>query len=210
MKVIDDGVIKYDRSNFSYLAQIPDQEFQELEFWRNTFYKLNLIGEYPEIEIGFGNISMFYDYSSIYQSHHPQFIITGTQTGKYNKLTGLHYTRVIDYDINQLQLVAMGPIEASSEALTHAAIYSSNPEIKAVVHIHSNLIWNGMIEAGADCTSKKIPYGTREMAQATLEIVRGKSSGVFAMLGHEDGIISYGKTIKEASELMLNLHKIFT
>lgn len=135
----------------------------------------------------------------------PQFVITGTQTGKYPKLDGSQYTRVIDYCIEQLKVSVIGPIEASSEALTHAAIYSFNPKIKAVFHIHSSKIWGGMIKDQTDFTPANIPYGTVEMAKATQKCIINKDAGSFCMRGHEDGVVSYGRSIDEAGNLILEL-----
>lgn len=206
MKVIDDGVIKYDRSNFSHSGPVSDHEFEKLEYWRKKLYQMNLIGEYPEVNIGFGNMSMIADYSEFFKSSHPQFIITGTQTGKHAHLTGEHYTRVLDYDVDHLKICMNGPIEASSEALTHAAIYDSNSSIKTVFHIHSNPIWTKMIDECADSTCASIPYGTVEMAQATQKCIKGKNSGVFCMKGHEDGIVIYAPTLEEAGRLTTELY----
>lgn len=210
MKVIDDGVIKYDRSNFSHCEDLQIAEFQDLEYWRKKLYQLNLIGEYAEAQIGFGNMSMIQDYSEIFHSTHPQFIITGTQTGKYADLSACHYTRVLDYDIDKLKIKMMGAIEASSEALTHAAIYDSNKSIKAVFHIHSKEIWEKMMSDESDFTAANIPYGTVEMAHATQACIAHKNSGVFCMHGHEDGIVIYGKTTEEAGNLTLALHQKYT
>lgn len=206
MKVIDDGVIKYDRSNFSQCGALLESEYQDLEYWRKKLYQMNLIGEYPEAQVGFGNMSVLRDYSLVYPSTHPQFIITGTQTGKYADLNGLQYTRVLDYKIDDLKIHMMGAIEASSEALTHAAIYDANPNIKAVFHIHSNEIWLKMIEDKSDFTKQEIPYGTVEMAHATQECIRGKDAGVFCMHGHEDGIVIYARSLEEAGELTDKLY----
>jgi ribulose-5-phosphate 4-epimerase/fuculose-1-phosphate aldolase len=210
MKVIDDGVIKYDRTNFSHCEALRVDEYEELEYWRKKLYHLNLIGEYPEAQVGFGNMSMIQDYSTFCKSTHPQFIITGTQTGKYSELNGLQYTRVLDYDIDRLKIQMMGAIEASSEALTHAAIYDSNPNIKAVFHIHSKVIWEEMIADKSDFTEASIPYGTVEMAKATQECIKNKDRGVFCMHGHEDGIVIYGTSTEEAGSLTLALHRKYT
>lgn len=78
---------------------------------------MNLIGEYPEAKIGFGNMSVVQNYSEFTRSSCPQFVITGTQTGKYAELGAAHYTRVLDYDIDTLKIKMMGAIEASSEPL---------------------------------------------------------------------------------------------
>jgi hypothetical protein len=203
MKVIDDGVIKYDRSNFTQCGPIDLVEYLSLEYWRKKLFKLNLIGEYAEAGVGFGNLSEIRDYSQFHKTPHPQFVITGTQTGKYSELDGNFYTRVLDYDIEKLKINMMGPIEASSEALTHAAIYSHNKKIQAVFHIHSQKIWKGMIDDQANFTASDIPYGTVAMARATERCIGNKESGIFCMHGHEDGVVAYGRTLEEAGEIIL-------
>ncbi|MDD4973204.1 MAG: class II aldolase/adducin family protein [Bacteriovorax sp.] len=207
MKVIDDGVIKYDRSNFTQCNPIDLVEYLALEYWRKKLFKLNLIGEYPEAGVGFGNLSELRDYSQFHQNSHPQFIITGTQTGKYPELDGNFYTRVLDYDIENLKINMMGPIEASSEALTHAAIYSFNRKIKVVFHIHSQKIWKGMIDDHSDFTAIDIPYGTVEMARATERCIGNKDFGIFCMHGHEDGVVAYGRTLEETGEIILKIYQ---
>ena len=207
MKVIDDGVIKYDRSNFSLCESLKPDEYHRLEYWRKILFNLNLIGEYPEAAVGFGNMSVVKDYSEFAHSTHPQFIITGTQTGKFADLNGEHYTRVLDYNIFELKIKMMGAIEASSEALTHAAIYDVNENIKSIFHIHSAEIWKKMIEDKSDYTDASIPYGTVEMATATQKCVSGKNAGVFCMHGHEDGVVIYGTSMEETGALTINLYK---
>lgn len=207
MKVIDDGIIKYDRSNFSYSCPLLDEEYADLENWRKELYRLELIGEYPEVFVGYGNMSCVKDYSEYLDFEFPQFVITGTQTGKYSDLNGAHYTRVLGYCVENLKVNMMGVIEASSEVLTHAAIYESNPNIKAVFHIHSKEIWEKMIEDKSDYTDASIPYGTLEMARATQNCIKGKDAGVFCMHGHEDGVVIYARSLNEAGELTLKLYQ---
>jgi ribulose-5-phosphate 4-epimerase/fuculose-1-phosphate aldolase len=207
MKVIDDGVIKYDRSNFTQCGPIDLVEYSALEAWRKVLYAKNLIGEYPEEKVGFGNMSEIKDYSSFHRTSVPQFVITGTQTGKYADLDGRHYTRVLDYEVDRLKIKMMGPIEASSEALTHAAIYAYNKNIKAIFHIHSKEIWEGMIRDRSDFTCKTIPYGTVEMARATERCIDKKDFGSFSMHGHEDGVVAFGRTLDEAGEIILQLYR---
>ncbi len=207
MKVIDDGIIKYDRSNFSHSEPLSLDEYKILEYWRRKLFEINLIGEYPEHQIGFGNVSMIFDYSKIYKSNKPQFIITGTQTGKYPHLDGNHYTRILDFSIDELKLNMQGVIEASSESITHAAIYEQNPLIKVVFHIHSSAIWSKMIEMNASHTDQNIPYGTLEMARATQKCVANQTFGAFCMRGHEDGVVAFGKTLEETWNIIIQLYE---
>ena len=119
--MIDDGVIKYDRTNFTESGPLDATLWKEIESWREKLFKLNLIGEYPTEKVGFGNLSKIIKWSK-----KAEFIITGTQTGKYAKLSGDHYTLVTGYDLEAMKLQQVGPLEASSEALTHAAVYEAN------------------------------------------------------------------------------------
>lgn len=210
MSEIDDGVIKYDNSGFELSAPLSAEEYVEIEAWRKRLFELKLIGEYLPEKIGYGNLSMKRDYSLIHKTNQTQFVITGTQTGGLPDLDGNSYTRVLGYDFNTWKIKAQGPINASSEALTHAAIYMANPsEINCVFHIHNKEIWKGMIAGDYDSTAEDIPYGTIEMAEAVKASVTS-TSGILVMKGHEDGVISYGRTLEEAGELILEVHRKFS
>lgn len=206
---IDDGVIKYDRSQFEKVGTLKEEEFIELEKWRSTLYQIRLIGEYLPEKIGYGNLSQKRDYSLFEKASDPQFIITGTQTGGLPTLDGNFYTRVLNYDVENQKIKVQGPLEASSEALTHAAIYLSSPEIGAVFHIHSRPIWEGMIQENYLATAKEIPYGTKEMADAVKESIKGLSKGALVMKGHEDGVIAFGRDLNEAGKEVLKVYDKF-
>tara|TARA_Y100000590_G_C15748903_1_gene1023291 strand:- start:28448 stop:29098 length:651 start_codon:yes stop_codon:yes gene_type:complete len=201
--MIDDGVIKFSFSEFLKTKAVPLAEFESLELQRKRLFEYNLIGEYLPEKIGFGNISIRKDYISRKESTFPQFIITGTQTGALKDLTGEHYTRVVDGDLNSQSIGCHGPIEASSESLTHGAMYLASEKIKAIVHIHHKQMWEEMLKKDfprtKDCTS----YGTSEMAHEAMNLIKGKEEGVLVMHGHQDGIIFYGQSIEEATELTL-------
>ena len=209
MSTIDDGIIKYDRGQFIRSSALNLDEYESLEKWRKILYNINLIGEYLPEKIGFGNLSQKMDYKAYCQSNCCQFVITATQTGHLKELNGLSYTRVLDYNLEKQKIKVMGPKEASSEALTHAAMYESNNAINTVFHIHDKIIWKGMIEADYDYTDEDIPYGTKEMADSVSKYTRHKNSGLIVMKGHEDGVISYGKNSQEAGDLLLKVYNIF-
>ncbi len=198
--MIDDGVIKYDRTNFTQSGPLDPVLWEEIESWRKKLFKLNLIGEYPTEKVGFGNMSKI-----IRWNDQAEFIITGTQTGKYENLTGEHYTLVNGYDLEAMKLKQVGPLEASSEALTHAAVYEANRDITAVFHIHNTTIWEKMIEENYDATPKDVPYGTIEMANCVGQLIAGKSSGLIVMKGHQDGVIAYSKSMDQCGKLILEL-----
>jgi len=206
---IDDGVIKYDRSQFERSNPLEDDEIRDLEKWRKTLYNLKLIGEYLPERIGYGNLSQKADYKHKYSTKKPQFLITGTQTGSLEKLEGSHYTRVLDYNFDRWSVNVQGPVEASSEALTHAAIYQANPSITCVFHIHDKNIWRAMIDHDYSYTPSDIPYGTKEMADSVIDCVGESTKGLIVMKGHEDGVIAYGTSLDESGKLLLGVYDKF-
>ncbi len=54
---IDDGVVKFDHSDYQVTPALDNKTIEQINAVRCQLYKLNLIGEYPEEKVGFGNIS---------------------------------------------------------------------------------------------------------------------------------------------------------
>ncbi|MBF2020293.1 MAG: class II aldolase/adducin family protein [Hydrococcus sp. C42_A2020_068] len=200
---IDEGYVKY-QCHWIDSPPLSNNKIQDLNRWRNKLYQLGLIGEYPN-GIGFGNLSI----------RHPdkpsQFIISGTKTGGLPALNEQHYTTVIDYDWERNCLTCEGPIQASSEALTHAAVYEANPKINAIIHVHHLKLWQELMDK-VPTTTKNITYGTPEMAKEIIRLCREENLGetqILVMSGHEEGIIAFGKQLDEAGSLLLQYYKDF-
>lgn len=194
----EDGVIKYKLT----LKRAPAPEMNQviaLEKWRALLFKLGLIGEYPIDKVGYGNLS-----SRLVKK---AFLITGSQTGHLAHLQAHHYSKVINCDLKKGSVTAEGLIPPSSESLTHYAIYQSNPDIQFVFHVHHNKLWKILKNGPYDYIPENIDYGSLQMASATAELLVGKSSGLFVMKGHEDGIVSYGATAEEAGKILLDLYR---
>lgn len=205
----EEGVIKYDRSGFHRTDALEESEYLSLENWRHKLYQLELIGEYDDLKVGYGNVSMLKNLSHFHQFNGPQFIITGTQTGHLATLNGNYYTRVVGHDVQSSTLISYGPMEPSSEALTHASIYEAAPNVKAIFHIHSALIWGSMIAHNNPGTPEDVEYGTNEMAMCVRALCEGKRSGSFVMKGHQDGVIAFGTSLDEAGAEILALFEKF-
>lgn len=198
--MIDEGYIKYQCHWFKD-EPISLETLKELNQWRDQCYQLGLIGQYKN-GIGFGNLS-------IRHLNPKQFIISGTQTGGLAHLTEEHYTIVTDYNWRENWLTCRGPIKASSEALTHAAIYEANPNIQGVIHIHHQELWNKLLNK-VPTTDVKIAYGTPAMAQEIIRLCQQKDlqqQKILAMAGHEEGIITFGETLTQAGNILLSFVK---
>jgi ribulose-5-phosphate 4-epimerase/fuculose-1-phosphate aldolase len=137
-----------------------------------------------------------------------EFLISGTQTGHLSELGPGHFALVTKVDLARNRLSCRGTIQASSESMTHAALYEIDPSIKAVVHVHSKPLWTALHNR-MPTTSDDIPYGTPEMAREFTRLHREsqfRNIGVAVMGGHAEGLVSIGETMAEAATRMLDLH----
>ena len=199
-----EGVIKFDL-RFQTSPLENSDALRALLQWRDVFYRLGAIGQDPNRYAGdaFGNISCRLGSSDA-------FIISGTQTGRYEKAQPEHFTCVDSCDIDKNRVTAHGPIKPSSESLTHAAIYALDPEIHCVVHGHLRPIWSRTTELKIPSTPADVPYGTPRMAQAIARLYKehgNPQQAIFCMLGHEDGVIAYGLEFAAIEKLLLAMTK---
>lgn len=196
-----EGVIKYQL--FHQNCDLPDAlAIADINGWRQLLGRLGLIGEDPcrYGGLGFGNISRRLAPDS------PAFLITGTQTGHRQRLQREDFAIVDDADPLRNRLSAHGPCQPSSEALTHASLYQRHAWIQAVIHVHSPELWRHAATLHLPHTAADIAYGTPQMASAVttlLECPALAERKLFAMLGHEDGIVSFGSSLEQAGQVLL-------
>lgn len=190
-----EGYIKFNLNFDERAFNFSDQIFSEINATRRKLYEIGLIGAYPDA-IGFGNLSIRNSFSS--------FIISGSATGSFKILSKKHYSLVTDYDIHKNSVSCTGLSKASSESMSHAVIYDTNPKVNAVIHVHHNNMWNCYFEK-LPTTKKKAKFGTPEMALEIKKLAY-KSSGIIIMGGHPEGIITYGKSLFEAQKVLLNYY----
>jgi ribulose-5-phosphate 4-epimerase/fuculose-1-phosphate aldolase len=195
----DEGYVKY---SADYTEAPPPAElplWKELDEGRTRLYDIGLIGALPG-GVGFGNVSI--------RVKGGAFLISGTATGNRRVLGPEGYCMVTAFDIEKNRVTSSGPVKASAESMSHGAIYSACPAARAVIHIHSRKIFDGMLRDSYPRTPADASYGTPEMARAIIACVneRGESPGVIVMAGHDEGVIAYGASVKEALNPVLELY----
>lgn len=203
-----EGVIQY-RLDFSHAAlgaYLPSVLLNTLNTCREGLCALGLIGQDANRYegYGFGNISCRVELPE----NREAFIITGSQTGHIAVLGRQHYALVTQCEPMQNRLRAIGETPPSSEAMTHAIIYQTLPEIEAVIHVHSPDLWQNAQVLGLPITAADVTYGTPQMAAAAREILftsYAQQAGLLAMLGHEDGIVAWGTTLAGAQARIMHL-----
>lgn len=196
---IDEGYVKY-VSEWSEGPPLDNREISLLNEWRKPLFDAQLIGHYDELNVGFGNIS-------VRRGDSEKFVISGTQTGHIVNTTAEHFVLVTDVDIAANSVCCVGPIQASSEALTHAALYALSDNVRAVVHVHSRTLWQRNIHV-FPTTDASVSYGTPQMAREFERLWQESDfakCGIAVMAGHEEGLVSVGGTLQQAAERMLHL-----
>ena len=197
---IDEGYVKYE-SNWIE-GDAPDAAIAaELERWRAPLFEAGLIGHDDTHNVGYGNMSM--------RADGDQFVISGTQTGHIASTTPEHYCLVTGVDTDANRVTCVGPIQASSESLTHAALYALDPNLKAIVHVHNADLWTRW-RGELPTTRSDVSYGTPEMAHEFERLWRESDfakRGLAVMAGHADGLVSVGESLEQATEAMLALYR---
>ncbi len=173
-------------------------QFSELDAARTTLHDAGLIGVYPS-GIGYGNISL--------RLADELFLISGSGTGARRILDMSGYSLVHTFDPSANTVSSYGPVQASSESMTHGAIYRAAPATRCVIHVHSRALFSSLLARNWPHTPESAAYGTPalSLAVARLAAALPPTGGVFVTAGHEEGLIAYGTTIAAALASLLSL-----
>jgi ribulose-5-phosphate 4-epimerase/fuculose-1-phosphate aldolase len=188
---MDEGVVKY-HCDWTFAEPVSVETIVDLMAWRDRLHSWGLIGVYDN-GIGFGNVSVRLGNSC-------QFVISGTQTAHLSTLGPEFYCTVTEFNLEKNFLGCRGPVPASSESLTHAALYLHRDDVGGIIHVHNPQLWQQLLFQ-IPTTRKEIPYGTPGMAWEMFRLFEEENLGdrkILAMAGHEDGIICFGGCLDEA------------
>jgi len=170
----------------------PFSGFEELNAARQELRRMGLLGVDKD-GVGYGNVSRR-------DGTTDSFYITGSGTGALPALTLQDYAKVVAWDFERNWLRYEGGTVASAESLTHAAVYSMDAEVRAVLHGHSHALWQRLLERGP-VTSAGVAYGTPEMAREVERLFREtdvRATKLFAMAAHPNGIVAFGRDFRQA------------
>jgi L-ribulose-5-phosphate 4-epimerase len=192
-----DGIVKFNCHWSQSGPVIADEQYEIINYWREILFNMDLIGAY-ENGVGFGNISLRIRGGN-------QFFITGSATGEIPELEPGHYVKVNSFNIDDNAVKCTGPLKASSESLTHAAIYLSDPDTNAVIHVHSIELWNELIH-NVPTTNPSMDYGTACLAKDILRLFRESDvfeKRIIVMAGDRAGILTFGHDMDEAANVLM-------
>jgi ribulose-5-phosphate 4-epimerase/fuculose-1-phosphate aldolase len=175
----------------------PFDELAGLNAYRRKLLEERLMGV-DSTGVGFGNVSVRDGVSK-------NFYITGSATGGLPELTSTDCVRVVAYDFARNWLRYEGAAIPSSESLTHAAVYESDPSTSAIIHCHDLGLWATPLDR-VPATSKAVAYGTPEMAYEIMRLFKVsnvRSEKILVMAGHEGGIVTFGEDLEDAFDVLM-------
>jgi ribulose-5-phosphate 4-epimerase/fuculose-1-phosphate aldolase len=184
------------RPNVSAFKQLA-----ELNECRRNLCELHLLGV-DSNGIGFGNLS-------VRDGATDNFYVTASATGGLSELTFAHCVRVVAYDFEKNSVRYEGCAIPSSESLTHAAIYQSDPTACAVIHCHDCVLWATLLDR-VPTTSRTAAYGTSQMVNEVIRLfnVRDvRTRKIFVMAGHAGGIVAFGENLDDAFDTLTRERK---
>jgi ribulose-5-phosphate 4-epimerase/fuculose-1-phosphate aldolase len=171
--------------------------FAELNRYRRKLLALGVIGV-DASGVGFGNLSIRNGATS-------RFYITGSATAGISELMPADYAKVVAYDFKRNWLQCEGSTIASSESLTHAAVYESDPTACAVIHCHDMRLWAALLDV-APTTPKRVEYGAPEMAYAVRRLFEAtdvEKRKIFVMAAHDGGLVTFGRDLQDAFRILM-------
>ena len=186
---------------FTYECVCPKvstfKQLAELNEFRRKLRELHLLGV-DSNGIGFGNLS-------VRDGATGNFYVTASATGGIAELTPADCLRVVAYDFEENSVRYEGCAIPSSESLTHAAIYQSDPTACAVIHCHDIVLWAPLLDR-VPTTSQSAAYGTPQMANEIIRLFNVsdvRTGKIFVMAGHEGGIVAFGENFENAFDILM-------
>lgn len=207
--MVAEGVIQFEAR---HVDASLDEEFAadgaELIGWRNVLFAVGFIGLDPQRYdgVGFGNASVRVPPFRGPRGQQSAFLITGTQTGAKAALVVDDLALVERWELAHNRVHSRGKTLPSSESMTHGAVYDVVAGARAVLHVHAPVLFQNAARLGLPVTPPDVGYGTPAMAAAVSTLWRDgglRETRVFAMGGHEDGIVAVGESLDDAGSRLL-------
>lgn len=163
---------------------------EELNTWVHVLGELGLAPVHPEG--AYGNHSCRVSSTT--------FVITCSGMVPSRDMRRSNYCELSYQEKDEVFLVR-GQREPSSESFLHLLIYRNFPDVNAIMHGHSSLLNEFGRQLGLAETEKELPYGTKELAYAAMQIL-GPQAPFILMKNH--GFVATGPGIDQTAKTVLD------
>lgn len=191
---------------YTKTEEIALKECNKIEKVRSRLYCLGLIGTHCNGTC-FGNISLRYKKKD-------SFVITGTRTGDHPKLNPSYYSLVKKIDFKKPMIYSIGPSTPSIQSGLHAAIYSIDSDINAVIYVYNEKMVEYMMDNDYLCVNNTThDYFRREDIVSDVKSLYSNVdpflNNTFVITGDLEGVAVFGKNLAEAEKSLYSIiHKV--
>ncbi len=184
------GLKQVTRSKINFVSEeIPDdKDIKDLKNWCDQFLKNKLI----TLDNNTLGLSFRTDEG---------IVITGNKLK--DSLSNDCFVSILNYDVYNNSLFVEGVSEPSPEAVMHYLIYNTRFEVNAIFCGNDDSIIKHAKELKLVETTEETPPGSIELANEVLDVLKDNN---FIVLKNY-GFLSLGKTMKEAGNLVLKIHR---
>lgn len=186
--------VKYTKTD-----EIAIKECNKIEKIRTRLFCLGLIGSYS-------NGSCFGSISVRYNKNKNSFVIVGQDTGELPKLSPNYYSFVKKVDFLKKKMFCVGANKPSKEWIIHSYLYTLDIQIKAVIIVNNEKIWDIMHN------SNFLSIGANDLKEDT--VIEELYSNIdpflnnsFIIDGDEFSLVTFGKNLAEAEKTLYSIIK---
>ncbi len=138
-----------------------------------------------------------------YRTGDTSLIITRSGMIPEQELVLENYVLIEDFDRQSGIFSTRGKGEPSSESILHSILYHDFPGIGAIMHGHSRLFEQYAAELAIPVTSSFHPYGTIELAESALLLLRHRGDFIFL---RDHGFVAVGRDLATTGNLVLTFY----
>jgi len=191
--------------NFDYsikyikTEQIALKECSKIEKIRSRLFCLGIIGSYSNCTNA-GSVSIKYN------KNKNSFVITGKNTGELPKLKPNYYSFVKKVDFSKQKMFCLGPNKPSNEWLIHSYLYNLDIQIKAVIVINNEKLWD-LIYSNNPLKIDYINLCKENCISKLYENIDPFLNNSFIIDGDDFSLVIFGKTLSEAEKTLYKIIK---
>lgn len=183
----------------------------ELLAWREVLMRQDLLGRDPLRYGGqaYGNLSTRLaatQQGSRATSTAPDglFIISAGQAEHRDHHDPATWTTIDTVNLGRFWAEARGTLPPSRHTMTHATIYSAEPNAQFVFHVSCPEIWRNADALLLPGTPTNVPAGSPAMIQAIIDLLAANMSRPLVFVTHSDpdSVFALGPTARDAGGLL--------
>lgn len=185
-------LIKYTKTE-----EIALKECGKIEKTRSRLFCLGLLGAYSNGS-SFGSISLRYN------KNKDSFVISGKDTGEFPKLNPNYYSFIKKFDFDKKRMYCVGVSKPSREWIIHSHLYKLDAQIKAVIVVNNEKIWDSMY-SNESLKIDSNDLDSEEVFSKLYENIDPFLNNSFLVDKEDFSMVVFGKSLSDAEKTLYSI-----